>query len=429
MTTRVSDPTEHGGPAGLMKAMQKDPQKYGGIKPLPERGKGSETKIAGRNDVDLDAIYRQMGYSKPIADMSEMSRKYLGFLRDGNVESLDEKAAIDGALAIHEMIINSECGLRKMRYEAEEEAAQGFLNRMSAERRPRAFHFDPYLVTNGDAETAIMRDYLESLEDDQIALEGEDGEEDGEEDDDEAALSVIPQQRKRGRPRKEEQKPATRRIPLVEDLVNKWGACDAYMFQVLLEEERHGIDEAEQYYDNYERVEKIRRDTEFLAALLPPEENGYFWCRLRQMSIIRERSYDIAMGYPVHDYSDVIQKLNDGSSIHDLAHQLDWSFQNAYRRVMGSMLDGKEFRLTMTAMIAQQVPLSPQLMQMMQSPPGAFWQGQPWGGQPQGQPAEGEEQVQDKRGAIFNFFKRNQGGGAQQPQQKNTRRRQRRGSS
>ena len=425
MTSNFTDPTDHGGPAGLMREMAKQPQKYGGIRPLPERGKGSETKITGRNDSELiSEMYRQMGYSKPIADMSEMTRKYLGFLRDGNVESLDERAAIDGALAIHEMIINSECGLRKMRYEAEEDAAKGFLDRMSPERRPQAYHFDPYLVANGDAETTILQDYLQSLEDDLIAFEDEDGED---EHGDEAVLAVIPQQRKRGRPRKNDERPAAIPIPRVEDLVNKWGACDAYMFQVLLEEERHGIDHAEQYYDTYERVEEIRKNTEFMAALLPPDENGYFWCRLRQMSIIRERSYDIAMGWPVHDFSDTVETLNSGASIHDVAHRLDWSFQNAYRRVMGSMMDGKEYRLTMTAMIAQQVPLSPQLMQMMQSPPASYWQGAPWG-QPAGQPAEGEEQAQDKRGAIFNFLKRNQGG-AQPEQPKKTRRRQRRGSS
>ena len=47
MTSNFTDPTEHGGPAGLMREMQKVPQKYGNTKPLPERGKGSETKTPG----------------------------------------------------------------------------------------------------------------------------------------------------------------------------------------------------------------------------------------------------------------------------------------------------------------------------------------------------------------------------------------------
>ena len=218
------------------------------------------------------------------------------------------------------------------------------------------------------------------------------------------------------------------RIPLVEDLVNKWGACDAYMFQVLLDEERHGIDYAERHYDRYERIERIRRDTEFLASVLPPAENAYFWCRIRQMGIIRERSYDVAMGFPIHDFSDVLEQINQGKNIHDLAHLLDWSFDNAYRRITGSMLEGTEFRTTLTAMIAQQVPLSPQLLQMMQTPPSGFWQGQPWAQQP-GQETQGEEQVPDKRGAIFNLVKHNSGAQPQQQPSKKTRRRSRNGNA
>ena len=243
----------------------------------------------------------------------------------------------------------------------------------------------------------------------------------------EAAQAVIPEQRKRGRPRREEEQPVRAPIPLVEELVNKWGACDAYMFQVLIDEERQGIDYAEQYYDTYELVERIRRNTEFMAALLPPAENGYFWCRINQMGIIRERSYDVAMGFPIQDYSDVLDQIDAGKNIHDLAHRLDWSFDNAYRRIAGSMLEGTEFRTTLTAMIAQQVPLSPQLLQMMQAPPAAFWQGQPWGQQP-GPETPGEEQVPDKRGAIFNLVKKN-GGAQPQQSQKKTRRRSRNGSS
>ena len=421
MTSNFTDPTEHGGPAALLQEMNKQPGKYGPIKPLPERGKGSETRIS-REETDLNELYRKLGYSMPIAQMAEMSGKYQGYLRDGNVTELDEKAAIQDALAIHRMIITSECALRKKRYEAEENEVERCLSKMAAERRPTKFHFDPYLVTNADADGAILKDYLESLQEDHAALQSA-AEDDAEE---ESAQVVIPEQRGRGRPPKPKPENAGKGIPLVEDLVNKWGACDAFMFQVLLDEERHGIDYAEQHYDTYEKIERIKRDTEFMAALLPPDENAYFWCRVRQMGIIRERSYDVAMGFPTHDFSDVVDQIGTGRNIHDLAHLLDWSFNNAYRRVMGSMLDGKEYRLTLTSLIAQQVPLSPQVMQMMQQPPGGFWQGQQWAQQP-GMAPPGEEPVQDSRSAIFNFVKNNQGG--QEPSPQKTRRRRRAGSA
>ena len=348
-------------------------------------------------------------------------------MKDANVTELDEKAAILDALAIHRMIITSECVQRKARYEAEEREAQRWLNAMAADRRPKAFHFDPYLVVNDSAEESILQDYLDSLEEDRLALESGEDLGDGEEEEPEVEV-IIPEQRRRGRPPREEPEPPRVRIPLVEDLVNKWGACDAYMFQVLLDEERHGIDYAERHYDRYERIERIRRDTEFLASVLPPAENAYFWCRIRQMGIIRERSYDVAMGFPIHDFSDVLEQINQGKNIHDLAHLLDWSFDNAYRRITGSMLEGTEFRTTLTAMIAQQVPLSPQLLQAMQTPPAGFWQGQPWAQQP-GQETQGEEQVPDKRGAIFNLVKRNSGAQPQQQPSKKTRRRSRNGNA
>ena len=430
MTSNFTDPTEHGGPAGLMREMQKKPQKYGGIRPLPERGKGSETRIAGRDDIDLNELYRRFGYSMPIAQLAESANKYGGHMKDANVTELDEKAAILDALAIHRMIITSECVQRKARYEAEEREAQRWLNAMAADRRPKAFHFDPYLVVNDSAEDSILQDYLDSVEEDQLALEAAEELEEGDEEEEEPEVDVIiPEQRRRGRPPKEESEPPKVRIPLVEELVNKWGACDAYMFQVLLDEERHGIDYAEQHYDRYERIERVRRDTEFLASVLPPAENAYFWCRIRQMGIIRERSYDVAMGFPIHDFSDVLEQINQGKNIHDLAHLLDWSFDNAYRRITGSMLEGTEFRTTLTAMIAQQVPLSPQLLQAMQAPPGAFWQGQPWAQQQPGQETPGEEQAPDKRGAIFNFVKRNSGAQPQQQPSKKTRRRGRNGNA
>ena len=60
---------------------------------------------------------------------------------------------------------------------------------------------------------------------------------------------------------------------------------------------------------------------------------------------------------------------------------------------MGSMVDGQEHRMMVVSMLAQQIPMSPQLMQMMQGPPPGYWQGQ-GGGQPGGGPdASGEEQT------------------------------------
>ena len=88
------------------------------------------------------------------------------------------------------------------------------------------------------------------------------------------------------------------------------------------------------------------------------------------------------------------------------------------------MIDGHEHRLTMAAMIAQQIPISSQMAHMM--PPPGFWYGPGTPGAQPGQDGQWEEGQQDKRGAIFNFFKQNRNGGAQPaPDRRKTRRRNR----
>ena len=228
----------------------------------------------------MSELYRKLGFSMPIAKTAEMANKYHGFLRDGHVTELDEKAAIIEALAIHRSVITSDCVQRKKRYDLEEQEAQRWLSGFAADRRPRSFHFDPYMLTNSDSENKILEEYLESIQADHVALSSP-AEDHGDQEDEEAGQPIIdiPKREapkgRRGRPPKGKPKAERPSLPLAEDLINKWGACDAYMFQVLIDEERHGIDYAERHYDTYERIERMQRDTEFIAALLPPSENAF----------------------------------------------------------------------------------------------------------------------------------------------------------
>ena len=420
MTQGLIDPTNHDGPAGAMAQMAGNPKRYREIPPLPERGKGQETRIA-RDKMDMNELYKEFGYSRPIAEMAEGASKYGGFLKDGHVTDDLEKAVVLDSLGIHRMIITSECVLRKARYAEEEAVAQQRLSDIAPHRRPNRNTFDPYMLPDDDAVEDLWKDYLASLE-------SEDDAEDEELPEEEPALPA-----RRGRPRRERTEAPDALLPTVEELLHKWGAADAFMFKVLIEEELHGLDHAEQYYDEYERIERIRQDVEFTAAMLPPAEHAFFWCRVRQMQITRERSYDIAMGFPIADYSDALADITAGRNIHDVAHTLDWSFGNAYARVSGSMMDGTEYRTTLTGMVAQQVPLTPQLLQAMSSPPPGYWQGAgqgaPWGdgsgqegqGQPEGKP--------DRRGAIFNLMRNNGGAQPQQNAAQGSNRRRRRARS
>ena len=145
-----------------------------------------------------------------------------------------------------------------------------------------------------------------------------------------------------------------------------------------------------------------RQRVEIEAARLPAATNMYFWCRVTQQRIMREQHHDLALGYPVQDFTAVKKKLADGAEIHDVAHEMDWAFQEAFQLVETSLAGGEEHRTQLMSMYARQLPMNA-------SPWG--WGAGPWGGM--GGPQDQEQDPDsppDKRPAMFNvggFFGRN----------------------
>ena len=210
--------------------------------------------------------------------------------------------------------------------------------------------------------------------------------------------------------------------PDIDVLLKRWSEADAFMLRARIVEEQRGIEAATPLYPRYLEMEKQRDEVLMEAAELPPAENMLFSCRLRQYGIWRERAYDLAMGYPVHDFTEVRKALHEGADIHDVADQMPWTFLLGYRFGMASMMDGKEHRTMMMSFMSQQMP--------QQAPP---W-GMPYGPWPGMQPDDLDDEERedgeppDKRKAIFNlaFMRRN--GGRQQQPKRNNRRRRRRGN-
>ena len=188
------------------------------------------------------------------------------------------------------------------------------------------------------------------------------------------------------------------------------------MLQAQIVEERDGIDAAVSLYPKFTKMKKQRDDVQMKASELPPAENMLFWCRVRQYKIMRERAYDLALGYPTHDFTDVKRKLATGENIHDLIPEMAWPWRESYQLVMGSTADGESWRTTLMAMYAQELPRPP--TQPWGMPPGYF---PPYmNGNGSGE-EEGEEQP-DNRRPLLGLF----GGNKQQPQEpepKKTRRR------
>ena len=133
----------------------------------------------------------------------------------------------------------------------------------------------------------------------------------------------------------------------------------------------------------------------------------YFWCKVRQYRINRERAYDLAMRYPTADVTDVKRALADGKDIHDMIPQMPWAFQEGYQLVMGSKMDGEAHRTQLMALVAGQLPPPPMPYGMgmgmgMGMPPYGY---PGYGGDMEGGDGDGDGQP-DKRPALFNVFGR-----------------------
>ena len=185
-------------------------------------------------------------------------------------------------------------------------------------------------------------------------------------------------------------------IPDLNELLHNWSEADAFMLRARIVEEQRGIEAAEPMHEEYHRMAKQRDDAELAAAKLEPAVGMLFLCRKRQYEIMRERGYDLAMGYPTHDFTEVKSSLNE-TDINKLVHEMDWAFREAYQLVMGSMLDGEAFRTTLMSLSAGQLPPQP-------APWPGYYPGMvpPNGHDPQ-EDSEDEEKP-DKHRAVFSLF-------------------------
>ena len=211
--------------------------------------------------------------------------------------------------------------------------------------------------------------------------------------------------------------------PDLTKLLNDWSKADSFMLQARVYEEHNGIENSRHLYEEYTVYQKLRDSAEFEASRLPSAENMFFWCRVRQYRIMRERAYDLAMGYPIADFTEVKKAMKDGD-INDMVHLMPWPYQEGYLHVMASKLDGEAYRTMVMALVAGQLPAP----QMPYPPPGMM---PPWGYPGYGGDMDGDgdgDGPPDKRPAMFNLFgrkKNNQNNGDQPQNQKPPNRRRR----
>lgn len=204
----------------------------------------------------------------------------------------------------------------------------------------------------------------------------------------------------------------------LKDLLQKWSSADAFILYARIIEERDGLEAGKPLYDEFDERMAERNEAERAASELSPMEYRYFGCRTRQYQIMRERNFDLALGYPIYDYTDLKEALEKGANVHKLIPQMPWPFKHSYQLVARSTADGNSFRELLMSLMAQQLPHRPAQQSWGMPQPGYYGPQMPGFG-----PGGEDEEEQDKRRPLFGF------GGPKQPKQpeEKPRRRRRRG--
>ena len=144
--------------------------------------------------------------------------------------------------------------------------------------------------------------------------------------------------------------------PEVDDLLHLWHSAEAYIQRVKIEKNRSGLAAVRHMKDHYQKAVAAKQDVEFRAALLQPAHHQYYWCRVRQYQIMNERTYALAMGWPVNDYTEVKKELKSGVSIHKLIYKMPWACRRLYGRMINSLSDGNTIREHFQIMYTKEYP-------------------------------------------------------------------------
>ena len=350
---------------GVQGMMDDKDNPYEELVPLAQR-RITGVKLRSGDGMDEAELALKYGYSMPITELSRSTKKLYGYIRDANLTDPLERNALRGANALNDLIMTAPCLNREKRREEEERLAAHWQAEMD-----RAAG-----VLDGDkAEDAGKDD--EAAEDDE---------------------SEDPK-------------------PDIDKLLRRWSRADAFMLQARIVEELQGLEAAEKYYPRFIEMKEQQDEVLMEAAGLPPSEYQLFWCRVRQYKIMRERAYDLAMGHPVHDFTDLHKALADGADVNDHVAGMAWTWLVGYQLVIGSVSDGKAHRDTIIALNAQDIPRQPM------SPPWGSWPGMPGYMNGHEEEDDDEDEKKDKRGALFGLF----GGGGQKNEQPKTLKRRQRG--
>ena len=121
----MNDPEDYAG--GMSEMIADDSNTpYRALAPLSQR-KTTEIKLRAPGGVSEAEMAAKFGFSQPIAMMFKMTQKMYGYMKDGNIQTDVEHAALDGANRLNDIVLDAPCLNREGRYAYEEARAQDWL--------------------------------------------------------------------------------------------------------------------------------------------------------------------------------------------------------------------------------------------------------------------------------------------------------------
>ena len=287
-------------PADYMVHVKGHQDTFSPMTPLAERVQAGDVKLADGGISEAE-FHKQFGFSASIANLAKLAQKKGGYQRDGNVTERLEQQAIIGSNAIDDLIFNAACTNRVGRAAAEQtriEERETEITKMEFARKGR--------LADIPKEHSTL---LATIE--QFKVERERLGHEGTAEDVEKITATLERQEKEADSLEQEALTlAEQPTPAdLDALYNRWSASNSVMLWLAIEEERYGIEAVEEYYPEYEKQEALRRKTEHEAANMPGPYFMLFWCKVRLLQVNQERLFDLAMGWPVEDFTDVKQQL------------------------------------------------------------------------------------------------------------------------
>ena len=382
-------------------------QKPEGYPDLPDLSERGSTEIramgGGSNDAELEML-KNFSFSAPIAKKAEQENKLYGFMLSAKVVDLLQRRAIMSTNLINDLLMDAPCLNREDRMEYERKRGRYWKASMDNAPAPEEGTPDPehliHLWSQAHAFKLQARIYQE--------LHGID----------EAEAFVLEEY-----PAKTEERELSR-LPRWDFNTERWRCpvepCrgwDRDRSVLLLHISNHPEEPPQDpveakpiqvtLFSRYIEMAELMEQVLLEASNLTSDQNMYFWCRIREVEIARERSYDLALGHPTVDLHDLKEALSSGKPVHDLIPDMLWPFKLGFHEAMGTMLDGEAHRALLISLTAGQHPPQPAPMMPYVMP---------------GYPMEQEEQV-DQRKPIWDLSRFSRRNGQQQQQRRPMQRR------